>query len=134
MNETGGEDDVLFSELLSQGIKIAWSRKAVAYEDIRPHRASPEYIKVRSFAFGQGPVQMCAENTPPQRAGIAKWMCVGLVQWCLYTPLAIMAKHLKRKSYMRYLAKSSQGAGKMLWTDKHKPKLYGAAVVENKVF
>lgn len=134
LNETGGEDDVLFSELQSQGIKIAWSSKAVAYEDIRPHRATPDYIKVRSFAFGQGPVQMCAESTPPQRLGILKWMCVGAVQYGLYAPLALITKLLGHKSYIRYLAKSSQGAGKILWTDQYKPKLYGAAVVENKVF
>ena len=62
MNETGGEDDLLFSELQSQGIKIAWSRAAKCHEDIRPHRATAEYVKVRSFANGQGPSQTCADD------------------------------------------------------------------------
>ncbi len=132
MNETGGEDDLLFSELQSQGIKIAWSRAAICHEDIRPHRATAGYVKVRSFANGQGPSQTCADdkNLP----GIAKWMLVGTVQYALFKPMAIITKLLKRPSYIHYLAKSAEGAGKVLWFGGFKPKLYGAAVVENKAF
>ncbi len=132
MNETGGEDDLLFSELQSQGINIAWSNRARAYEDIRPHRATPAYIKVRSFANGQGPSQSCADEN--NRVGIIKWMLVGSLQYLAYKPLAIITKLLKRPSYIHYLAKSADGLGKVLWFGGFTPKLYGAAVVENKAF
>ncbi|PHR94201.1 MAG: glycosyl transferase family 2 [Robiginitomaculum sp.] len=132
MNETGGEDDLLFSELQAQGIKIAWSNKAVAYEDIRPHRATPAYIKIRSFANGQGPSQVSASNH--SKTGIMKWMLIGAAQYIVYKPLALLTKILGRPSYIKYLAKSAEGAGKVLWFDGFAPKLYGAAVVENKVF
>lgn len=134
MNETGGEDDLLFSELQEQGITIAWSRNAVCYEDIRPHRATPEYIKVRSFAFGQGPVQICYESTPRNWLGIAKWMLVGIVQLVFYTPLAWLTKLVGHPSYIHFLSRAAQGKGKIFWYGNHRPKLYGAAVVENKAF
>ncbi len=132
MNETGGEVDLLFSQLQSQGIAIAWSSKALAYEDIRPHRATPAYVKIRSFAFGQGPSQMAAEAKNP--LGVVRWMLVGAVQYMLYQPVAIITKITGHASHIRFLAKAAQGAGKVLWFGGFTPKLYGAAVVENKEF
>jgi len=132
MNETGGEDDLLFSELQSQGIKIAWSRASKTNEDIRPHRATPEYVKVRSFANGQGPSQECADNK--NWLGVAKWMLVGAAQYALYAPMALLTKITGQPSYIHYLAKSAGGAGKVLWFGGFTPKLYGAAVVENTAF
>ncbi len=132
MNETGGEDDLLFTELQSQGIKIAWSRASKTNEDIRPHRATPEYVKVRSFAHGQSPSQECADAK--NWIGVMKWMLVGVVQYALFAPMALLTKLTGRPSYIHYLAKSAAGAGKILWFDGFKPKLYGAAVVQNKAF
>ena len=134
MNETGGEDDLLFSELQSQGITIAWSRAALCYEDIRPHRATPEYIKVRSFAFGQGPAQMCYEAQTRNWPGIVKWMGVGVFQMVANAPMAWLTKLIGHPSYIHYLSRAAQGKGKVFWFGKHRPKLYGAAVVENTAF
>lgn len=124
MNETGGEDDLLFSEIQSQGVRFAWSNKAIAYEDIRPHRATPEYIKIRSFANGQGPSQASADAG--SKIGIVKWMAVGVMQYMMYKPLAVLTKLLGRPSYIHYLAKSAEAAGKVMWFDGFTPKLYGA--------
>ncbi len=132
MNETGGEDDMLFGQLQAQGIHIAWSRGAKCYEDIRPHRATPAYVKIRSFANGQSPSQEAAENK--NWLGVVKWMLVGAVQYTAFTPLALLTKALGKPSYIHYLAKSSSGAGKVLWFGGFTPKLYGAAVIDNKVF
>jgi len=132
MNETGGEDDLLFSELQDQGIKIAWSKRALCYEDIRPHRATPAYVKVRSFANGQGPTQDCADRK--NLFSVAKWMFVGTAQYALFKPMAVLTKLTGRPSHIKYLAKSAEGAGKVLWFGGFTPKLYGAAVVENKAF
>ena len=132
MNETGGEDDMLFGALQAQGINIAWSRDAKCYEDIRPHRATPGYVKIRSFANGQSPSQEAAEakNWP----GIAKWMLVGTAQYMLYAPMLLAAKAIGHPAYIHYLAKSASSAGKILWFGGVTPKLYGAAVLDNKAF
>jgi len=132
MNETGGEDDLLFSEIQDQGINIAWSSRAFCYEDIRPHRATPAYVKVRSFANGQGPTQDSADRK--NVLGIIKWMMVGVVQYAAFKPMAVLTKLTGRASHIKYLAKAAEGSGKVLWFGGFTPKLYGAAVVENKAF
>jgi len=132
MNETGGEDDMLFAALQDQGIKIAWSRASKCYEDIRPHRATPQYVKIRSFANGQSPSQEAAEAN--NWLGIAKWMLVGAAQYMLYAPMFLLAKAIRHPAYIHYLAKSASSAGKILWFGSFTPKLYGAAVLDNKAF
>ncbi len=132
MNETGGEDDMLFGELQAQGINIAWSRAAKCYEDIRPHRATPQYVKIRSFANGQSPSQEAAEAN--NWFGIAKWMLVGMVQYMLYTPMFLATKAIGHPAYIHYLAKSASSAGKILWFGGFTPKLYGAAIVDKAMF
>lgn len=132
LNESGGEDDLLFSELQSQGIKVAWSRAARCHEDIRPHRATPEYIKQRSIAFGQGPVQIAADSN--NHIGILKWMLVGVVQYVANSPMSWLAKLAGHPSYIHFMSRAAQGQGKVFWYGKHRPKLYGAAVVDNAAF
>ncbi len=127
MNETGGEDDLLFTTLQEQNIKIAWSKNAKVYEHVPKSRTTPNYIKARSFAFGQSPTEQCAESFPRDYAGISKWMLVGAVQYCLYAPLTLLTKLLGRPSYIKFLAKSYEGIGKIFWFDAFSPKLYGAA-------
>ena len=134
MNETGGEDDLLFSALQDQGITIAWTRDVQTYEDIRPHRATPQYIKVRSFAFGQGPTQMCFHEEDRNYLGVAKWMIIGSLQVVANAPFLALTKLAGHPSYINFLNRTAQGAGKVLWFGKYRPKLYGAAVVENSAF
>ena len=131
-NETGGEDDLLFSHIMKNGAIVAWRESATCYEDIRPHRATPQYVITRSFAFGQGPSELAADHK--NVLGVAKWMLVGLAQMCVYYPLALIARMLKHKSYIKLIAKASSGAGKLFWFGGFKPKLYGQAVVANKAF
>ncbi len=130
-NETGGEDDLLFTTLISQGAKIAWAKKAEAYEHVPEDRSSPQYIKKRSFAFGQSPTEQCAESTPRDNLGIVKWMSIGAAQYCIYRPMSILTKLTGHPSYINYLAKAYEGAGKVLWFGRFSPKLYGAAALKN---
>ncbi len=130
-NETGGEDDLLYTALIAQGIKIAWSKNAKANEYIPQDRSSPSYIKKRSFAFGQSPTEQCAQSTPRDYFGVAKWMAVGTAQYCLYRPLSILAKLAGHPSYISYLAKAYEGAGKVLWFGRFSPKLYGETALKD---
>ena len=99
MNETGGEDDLLFATLQAQNIKIAWSNKAKVYEHVPESRTTPKYIKTRSFAFGQSPTEQCAESVPRDYVGISKWMLIGALQSCVYGTLTFLTKLLGRPSY-----------------------------------
>ncbi|PHR61070.1 MAG: glycosyl transferase family 2 [Robiginitomaculum sp.] len=131
-NETGGEDDVLFTHIQRQGGVIAWTRHCHTHEDIRPHRATPKYIKVRSFAFGQGPTEMAAENK--NIIGVLKWMCIGFIQCFVYLPLTLVSKLMRHNSYISFIAKFYMGLGKIFWFGRFKPKLYGVAAAKNKEF
>jgi len=131
-NETGGEDDLLFSYIERNGGTFAWTQNAVAHEDIRPHRATPEYIKTRSFAFGQAPSEIAQEagNWP----GVAFWMAVGGAQTLAYSPIVLLTKLTGRPSYIHYLSRMWQGLGKIFWFDGLKPKLYGQTASTKDVF
>ena len=130
MNETGGEDDVLFGYLKDQGITIAWANKAICYEHVPASRTTPAYVKKRNFSFGQTPTQTCAEDK--NYLGVLKWMLIGMAQYAFHKPLAIITCITRRPSYIKHLAKAQEGAGKIFWFSRFTPKLYGAAVVENK--
>lgn len=127
MNETGGEDDILFKDFLKQGGRMGWTTHTHVFEDIPAKRQTAAYIRVRSFAFGQGPSRMHADLGPFNPFGLAKWMCIGAAQFMIFAPLATLCRHLKPRRYFHYLSKASQGAGKVLWQKPFRPKLYGAA-------
>jgi len=131
-NETGGEDDLLFTHIENNGGVFAWRETAKVHEDVRPHRATPEYVQARSFAYGQSPSELAYERR--DILGIIKWMVVGLIQVISFYPVAMVARLLGRPSFIHYLSRTCQGAGKVLWWGAFKPKLYGQAVVANKAF
>jgi len=130
-NETGGEDDLLYAILTAQGINIAWAKNAKVYEHVLPERSTPHYIKLRSFAFGQSPTEQCAESTPRDNLGIVKWMLIGAVQYCIYRPISVLTKLVGHPSYISFLAKAYEGAGKALWFGRFSPKLYGEAALKD---
>jgi len=127
-NETGGEDDLLFSQLQSQGTLIAWTSKTHAKENVENWRMSHAYIRVRSFAYGQGPSRISADTSDVK--SLIKWSIIGLVQVCFYGPLSMVSKLLGHKSYMHFMRRASEGAGKMLWYEKFRPKIYGETALK----
>ena len=130
-NETGGEDDLLYAALTAQGVNIAWAKDAKVYEHVPQERSTPQYIKKRSFAFGQSPSEQCAETTPRDNLGVVKWMSIGVLQYCIYRPTSILTKLIGHPSYISYLAKAYEGAGKVLWFGRFSPKLYGQAALKD---
>lgn len=126
MNETGGEDDILFENLLKQGGQMGWTAETHVFEDIPSKRQTAEYIRVRSFAFGQGPTRMNADLGPFNPAGIAKWMCIGAAQLVVFAPLAVICRYVKPRYYLSFLSRASAGAGKVFWQKPFRPKLYGS--------
>ncbi len=129
-NETGGEDDLLFSYLQSKGVKIAWSTQTFAKENVEDWRMTHKYIRVRSFAYGQGPSRICANPENFDLKGLLKWSCIGLLQVCIYGPLSLFAGLLNHKSYMKFIRKFAEGAGKILWYEGFRPKIYGATALK----
>jgi len=131
LNETGGEDDLLFDHLHLGGTKVGWSPNAKAWEIVPANRATPDYIWTRNFAFGQGPTHIHASRGLIGIPGVLRFMITGTIQMCLYAPLYFVLKLVGHPAYMKYMAKTARGVGKVFWSDRLSPKLYGMAVLKN---
>jgi len=132
-NETGGEDDLLFSQLQAQGIKIVWTPETSAGENVEDWRMSHKYICIRSFAYGQGPSRLCASPNNFNLGGLLRWSIIGIAQFCIYTPRALFSRLCLDDSYIRHMRKASEGAGKVLWYERFRPKIYGATALKQQL-
>ena len=124
-DETGGEDDVLFTRLLARGGRLAWSAEALAFEHVPPERARLAYALRRAFAYGQSPSQICARAG--DWPGVAKWMAVGLAQATGWGAMALPAWALRRPRRAEPLDRAVRGLGKLFWAPGFEPRFYGAA-------
>lgn len=129
-NDIGGEDDLLFHRLQQDGTRFGWSGDALAEEVVPAHRATLSYTMKRAFAFGQGPSQSCANASPPDIPGIARWMVIGAGQALVFGVLALFALPFNRVQAVRWLDRAVQGVGKVLWAPIFEPRLYGRAMLK----
>lgn len=126
-NETGGEDDALFSKAMADGAVIAWAADALVYEKILPKRATLSYSLSKAFAFGQGPTQTCWQRR--KIFGVLYWMAVGLGQFAVFGTLYAVRKILRAKQQPEMLDRAAQGLGKFLWFKGLEPRFYGASAL-----
>jgi glycosyltransferase involved in cell wall biosynthesis len=127
-NETGGEDDALFSKALEDGAIIAWAAQALVYEEILPERATLSFSLAKAFAFGQGPSQTCWQRR--KVTGVAYWMAVGLGQFALYgARYGIYVLTGNRNEQPQMLDRAVQGLGKVFWFKGFEPRFYGESAL-----
>lgn len=125
-DETGGEDDRLFSILKAKGASFAWTSDAQAIEHVDPVRGRWAALARRAFAFGQGPSQDAAEHG--RWAELAAWMGVGVAQALIFAAAAPAAWFLGAAPCAACIDRAVQGAGKAIWMDRFAPRFYGAAL------
>ena len=126
LNLTGGEDDILFERLSSQGVKTVWSPEFSAYEDIPESRATYDYVWKRNLAFGQGPTQLSADKGLIKGLpGILYWMAVGVAQFGVFGLQYLYMRQTKNPKAIQRYARLSQACGKVFWWDGFRPRLYG---------
>ncbi len=128
MNETGGEDDRLFTALTARGGRFGWAADAWVDEFAPSHRATLTYALTRAFAYGQSPTQMAADRR--DWPGVVKWMVVGLAQTGIWGAASLLAALLRRPNRVHTYDRCARGLGKVLWTKGFEPKLYGAAMLK----
>jgi len=129
LNESGGEDDILFEALREAGTTYGWAPTALCYECVPPERTTSKYIGKRNFAYGQGPSRIAASRGIAGGIQLIRHMVVGAGQLAVFGSIYLILKSLKRPSQIRYLALSARGLGKIFWFDRFRPKLYGVASV-----
>ncbi|MBS0294680.1 MAG: glycosyltransferase family 2 protein [Proteobacteria bacterium] len=126
-DQIGGEDDALFSALQARGGRFAWAADALVFEHAPAHRATLAYALTRGFAYGQGPSQTAARER--RWGSVAKWMAVGAAQAAVYGPLAAIQWLMGAESCWDTLDRMVRGLGKVFWTERFEPKVYGQAEV-----
>lgn len=127
MNETGGEDDRLFTGLMARGGRFGWAAGAWVDEFAPPHRATLRYALIRAFAYGQSPSQMAADRR--DWPGVIKWMLVGGAQTAVWGVASLVSAILRRPDRAETYDRCARGLGKVFWTKGFEPKLYGAAML-----
>jgi len=125
MNQIGGEDDELFRKLEMQNPNIAWTNDAVTFEHVPAKRATLGYVWKRNFAFGQAPTQEAADRGLSGLPAIIKWMFVGIAQTGIYTLLWLSSKLRRDPKSVHHFGRLAQGVGKLFWSERLAPKLYG---------
>lgn len=128
-NETGGEDDRLFSILAQSGARFAWASEAQVTEHVDPRRGAWRALARRAFAFGQGPSQDAAERRA--WSAVAIWMTIGALQAVLFGLLIAPARLFGPAACAAVIDKAVQGAGKLFWFDRFAPRFYGAALAKS---
>lgn len=127
-NETGGEDDLLFSHLARTGAVFAWAREAGVVEHVEGPRLKLPHLARRAFSFGQSPAQTAHHEGRPLH--VAGWMMVGAAQAAAFGALAAPAALVSPAAAANCADKALQGAGKLIWFDFASPRFYGQAKVE----
>ncbi|MCC2098066.1 MAG: glycosyltransferase family 2 protein [Hyphomicrobiales bacterium] len=129
LNETGGEDSLLLQRLVLQGRRFAWASGAGVSEWAAQRRLNWAYVRKRKFLSGQIRVFVQQMSVPGRWDRIALWMSVGLVQFLAGGLAALLLWPLDRNRAAKASATAWGGLGKLFWTARFRPKLYGSGLV-----
>ena len=78
MNESGGEDDILFGRIRRARGAFAWAPDAPVWEHPPKDRVTLEYTLKRAFSYGQAPITLARRNATKPMIKTALWMLIGV--------------------------------------------------------
>lgn len=55
---------------------------------------------------------------------------MAIPQFCVFSPLSQISKLFRHKRYISFMRKAAEGAGKVLWYQRFRPKIYGATALK----
>ena len=132
-NQTGGEDDLLFSTMKARGARFAWAPDAYVWEDPAADRLNLRYALLRAFSYGQGPSRISAAASPPDRVGVVRWMLIGAGQAVVYGLLAAVKGVIRAPDWAFAVDRAARGLGKVFWWRAFAIRFYGRSATEAKV-
>ena len=124
MNETGGEDDLLFGRVRRAKGRFAWCAEAPVAEHVPANRATLHYTLRRAMAYGQGPVTLARKQERPNWLLVAFWMLVGIYKLVVNGAIYAMKFAMRASDRAEYLDRAARGFGKIVWW--RKLRFYGA--------
>ena len=128
MNETGGEDDLLFDRVRLAGGTFAWAAEAPVWEHPPLSRVRLGYTLRRAFSFGQGPITVARQPGNRRPLHIAAWMAIGATKavWHLGAWVALSA--IRHPSRAAQLDRAVRGIAKVFWWIEF--RLYGQSALQ----
>ena len=123
-DQSGGEDDALFSALEQRGGRFGWAADAWVDEFAPPHRATLNYALARAFAYGQSPPQIA--HRAGKAGAVLFWMGVGIAQTLIWGAASLALMLVASPKRAETLDRAARGLGKVLWMEGLEPHFYGA--------
>ena len=126
-NETGGEDDILWREVVASGGSFGWAHDAWVYEDVPPCRATWAYLTKRAFAFGHNTTGQWYNRPDKDYVRMVISMLKGVVQTLALAPLVLLFWIARHDRLAWAYDKMWRGLGKIFWFGPFRVGFYGAA-------
>ena len=127
-DQSGGEDDALFSQLASEGRRFGWAARAWVDEAAPEHRANMAYALKRAFLYGAGPSHAAAREH--RWLALARWMVIGAGQTVVYGAVAAGQWIVGGSRRADWTDRAVRGLGKVFWMECFEFKLYGQAQLD----
>lgn len=130
MNETGGEDDMLFQRVRKAGQKFAWASDAPVWEHPPADRVRLRYTLQRAFSYGQAPITLARRGGRKRWDLVAAWMLIGAGKTALHGAQWVALSALRHRHRAFQLDLAIRGISKVFWwVDLH---FYGAAALKKR--
>ena len=129
MNETGGEDDLLFARVRRADGDFAWAAEAPVFEHPLPERVTLNYTLRRAFSFGQAPISLALKDGKKRWDKVALWMLIGGAKFGWHGLQWFALSLIRHPGRAYQLDQAVRGFAKIVWWIDL--KFYGAAAVKS---
>jgi succinoglycan biosynthesis protein ExoM len=124
---TGGEDSLLFRDLLSRHCAFVWCDEAPVYEVVTPDRASAVWLLRRSFRIGQTWIRAELYRLPRQQARVhrLRLSIKAAIQLVVSLGLVLLMLPVSRIKAFHWARTAAAQAGKLTGMSRFQYQEYG---------
>jgi len=109
----GGEDTLLFRQLLQDGCRMVWCAEGCVRETIPASRLTERYLLRRAYNGGQVSASTWGALHPPARGKMATVMAAGVVQAGLFVLPALICRLTRHPRWLACAVQVAGGLGKI---------------------
>lgn len=130
MNESGGEDDILFSRVRAAYGQFAWAQSAPVLEHPPIERVTLSYTLKRAFSYGQAPITLARRDENKSVGVVIFWMLIGAAKVVWHGVQWLGLSLIRHPGRAFQLDRMVRGLGKLAWWIDL--RFYGAAALPKK--
>lgn len=120
----GGEDTLLFRQLMQCGCKMVWCAEASVHETIPASRLTERYLLRRAFSGGQVSASTWGALQPPARGRMVTVMLAGAAQAALFAVPTLVCRLTRHPRWLTCAVQLAAGLGKVFWSPRTLMPLY----------